>query len=101
MGNKLDQPDLEIANIAARQLGVVTYRQLLEAGLCPSGVVTTPARTIEDLEGEVAPYLVRRATRQAETTTTTAVASPSGTTTRGTWSYGNAVSLSIASAKSR
>jgi very-short-patch-repair endonuclease len=28
--------------------------------------VTTPARTIEDLEGEVAPYLVRRATRQAE-----------------------------------
>ncbi len=28
--------------------------------------VTTPARTIEDLEGEVAPHLVRRATRQAE-----------------------------------
>ena len=46
MGNKLDQPDLKIANIAARQLGVVTYRQLLEAGLCPSGVAkrTTAGR---------------------------------------------------------
>jgi very-short-patch-repair endonuclease len=28
--------------------------------------VTTPARTIEDMEGEVPPHLVRRATRQAE-----------------------------------
>jgi very-short-patch-repair endonuclease len=28
--------------------------------------VTTPARTIEDLRGEVPPALVRRATRQAE-----------------------------------
>lgn len=28
--------------------------------------VTTPARTIEDLEGETPPHLVRRATRQAE-----------------------------------
>jgi very-short-patch-repair endonuclease len=28
--------------------------------------VTTPARTIEDLEGKVPPHLVRRATRQAE-----------------------------------
>jgi very-short-patch-repair endonuclease len=28
--------------------------------------VTTPARTIEDLEGKAPPHLVRRATRQAE-----------------------------------
>ena len=32
-----------------------------------SGIpVTTPTRTIEDLKGNVSPYLVRRATRQAE-----------------------------------
>lgn len=38
MGNKLDRPDLKVAEFAARQHGVVTYRQLLESGLWPSGV---------------------------------------------------------------
>jgi hypothetical protein len=38
MGIQLDQPDLMAAKVAGRQHGVVTYRQLLEAGLCSSGV---------------------------------------------------------------
>jgi very-short-patch-repair endonuclease len=164
MGGKVDPPDSKIAEVAARQHGVVTHRQILETGLSRSGVgkrlkagrlhrlhrgvyavghpgvsrearwmaavlasgegavlshmsaaalwrllrpengpvdvstaarsgrtqragirlhrcpslrggsttrrfgipVTTPARTIEDLEGEALPHLVRRATRQAE-----------------------------------
>jgi Transcriptional regulator, AbiEi antitoxin/Protein of unknown function (DUF559) len=56
-----------------RRSGIVVHRciSLARSGerltTVRTGVsVTTPTRTVEDLKGEVAPYLVRRATRQAE-----------------------------------
>ena len=52
------RPAIRVHRCAALSPGQVTRRR---------GVpVTNPARTIEDLEGEVPPRLVRRATRQAE-----------------------------------
>jgi very-short-patch-repair endonuclease len=54
----------------ARRVGIRLHRcTTLTSGSITerSGIpVTTPARTIEDLEGQVPPHLVRRATRQAE-----------------------------------
>jgi very-short-patch-repair endonuclease len=38
MRNKLDPPDDAVANLAARQHGVVTRKQLLAAGLSPSAI---------------------------------------------------------------
>jgi very-short-patch-repair endonuclease len=54
----------------ARRVGIRLHRSTtLSSGMVTErfGIpVTTPARTIEDLDGKVPPYLVRRATRQAE-----------------------------------
>jgi very-short-patch-repair endonuclease len=59
-------------NGRSRRPGIVLHRCASLAAL-PTHVtrrqgipVTTPARTVEDLRGTVAPYLLRRATRQAE-----------------------------------
>lgn len=49
---------LRVHRSASLSQGLVTERLRIP--------VTTPARTIEDLDGEVPPHLVRRATRQAE-----------------------------------
>ena len=38
MRQELDQPEVDLAEIAAQQHGVVTYRQLLEVGLEPSAL---------------------------------------------------------------
>lgn len=69
----IDGPvDVSVPTRAGRRkrLGIRVHRS---AALSPGQVtrrrgvpVTTPARTIEDLRGEVPPHLVRRATRQAE-----------------------------------
>jgi very-short-patch-repair endonuclease len=69
----IDGPvDVSISTRAGRRkrLGIRMHRP---ASLSPGQLtrrrgipVTTPARTIEDLRGEAPPYLVRRATRQAE-----------------------------------
>jgi very-short-patch-repair endonuclease len=54
----------------ARRVGIRLHRSTTLRTGCVTkrlGIpVTTPARTIEDLQGEVPPHLVRRATRQAE-----------------------------------
>jgi very-short-patch-repair endonuclease len=54
----------------ARRVGIRLHRSTtLTSGLTTKRFdipITTPARTIEDLEGKAPPHLVRRATRQAE-----------------------------------
>jgi len=54
----------------ARRAGIHLHRSTtLASGLTTERLgipVTTPARTIEDIDGKVPPYLVRRAIRQAE-----------------------------------
>ncbi len=69
----IDGPvDVSVPTRAGRRkrLGIRVHRS---ASLSPGQLtrrlhipVTTPARTIEDLQGEAPPHLVRRATRQAE-----------------------------------
>jgi very-short-patch-repair endonuclease len=62
------------SNGRSRRLGIVLHRSPSLATNAPltqvidrHGIpVTTPQRTIDDLRGSVAPYLVRRAIRQAE-----------------------------------